>query len=149
MVRYPQLEAGEIQLGFSGFHFLGFLAPSFGNGGHGGKLDVVQRGHVVFHVAAAGNLYRLRFAPLAVFVGVVVDIIRFFRVLDVDFNARTAAAIELNVLEYIQFLARELRQGFERIFCRLQSLGVAQEVVHRSGFLLAAAFSLLAGFLAL
>ena len=109
-------------------YFFGFFVENLSDFRNIGKLDFSQREHIVFHIAAAGNADWLWFAPFAVFKFIVVDIVRIIRVLDFRNDARTLAAIEMDILENVNRFAAELRQGFQRIFCSLQGSGVSQEI---------------------
>ena len=109
-------------------YFFGFFVENLSDFRNIGKLDFSQREHIVFHIAAAGNADWLWFAPFAVFKFIVVDIVRIIRVLDFRNDARTLAAIEMDILENVNRFAAELRQGFQRIFCSLQGSGISQEI---------------------
>ena len=59
------------------------------------------------------------------------------RVLHFQHDARTLAAVKMDGLEHVYRLAAKLRQGFERVFRRLQCGSIGEQVgrcLGRGGF---------------
>ena len=108
-----QFEEDKIRFGFFRLHFFGFIVPILDNNSHGGEFDFIQRENIVFHIATARNLHRLRLAPLTILINIVVYIVGLFGVLYIDFNFRVSATVKFYALKNIEWFSAKLGQGFE------------------------------------